>query len=466
MVREWGRAYSQASVVLIGGSPPCQGVSGLNSERKGALKDERSKLFTHVERILALVRQHFPWSQVHGLMESVASMDASDRKVMSESFGSDPWKCDASTMTWCSRPRLYWLTWELREGPGVQLEGTRSRMEVILMANQNLDHVCQEGWIKADPDRSFPTFTTSRPRSHPGRKPAGVSTCTTEELQRWQEDQYRYPPYQYTNRNTMVNKHNEHRLPSIEEKEFMMGFPIGYTWACMGKQQRNTQRHLDARHSLIGNSWSVPVVAWLMSQLFGQLGLCPRYSPQELMDLLTPDGQIYMQSRLWRRPLRERPQGTGASLVQKLANMVSIKGEDILLTTPSSQLCKFHRLRASVPSRLWRWRVVTGWKWNGSREHINSLELRAVLTTLKWRLGHKKQIGCRFIHLVDSLVVLHALTRGRSSSRKLRSSLSRVNALLLCSSTTALWGYVHTDQNPADKPSRWGRKIKTKFRHA
>ena len=119
-------------------------------------------------------------------------------------------------------------------------------MEVILMANQNLDHVCQEGWIKADPDRSFPTFTTSRPRSHPGRKPAGVSTCTTEELQRWQEDQYRYPPYQYTNRNTMVNKHNEHRLPSIEEKEFMMGFPIGYTWACMGKQQRNTQRHLDA----------------------------------------------------------------------------------------------------------------------------------------------------------------------------------------------------------------------------
>jgi site-specific DNA-cytosine methylase len=81
MVREWGRA---------GGGPPCQGVSGLNSERKGALRDERSKLFTHVERILALVRQHFPWSQVHGLMESVASMDTSDRKVMSESFGRDP----------------------------------------------------------------------------------------------------------------------------------------------------------------------------------------------------------------------------------------------------------------------------------------------------------------------------------------------------------------------------------------
>ena len=40
MVREWSRDYSQASVVLVGGGPPCQGVSGLNSDRKGALKDE------------------------------------------------------------------------------------------------------------------------------------------------------------------------------------------------------------------------------------------------------------------------------------------------------------------------------------------------------------------------------------------------------------------------------------------
>eukprot|EP00435_Cladocopium_sp_Y103_P031778 s555_g8.t1 len=43
MVREWARAYSQASVVLVGGGPPCQGVSGLNADRKGALKDERSR---------------------------------------------------------------------------------------------------------------------------------------------------------------------------------------------------------------------------------------------------------------------------------------------------------------------------------------------------------------------------------------------------------------------------------------
>lgn len=79
----------------------------------GALKDERSRLFTHVARIRDLVRQHFPWCHVRTFMESVASMDTSDRQVMSDSFGDDPWKYDAGHMTWCSRPRLYWVTWEL-----------------------------------------------------------------------------------------------------------------------------------------------------------------------------------------------------------------------------------------------------------------------------------------------------------------------------------------------------------------
>ena len=65
------------------------------ADRKGALRDERSKLFVHVQRILGAVRLHFPWCQVHGLMESVSSMDPQDRQVMSASFGSQPWKCDA-----------------------------------------------------------------------------------------------------------------------------------------------------------------------------------------------------------------------------------------------------------------------------------------------------------------------------------------------------------------------------------
>ena len=114
-VQRWALRYGQASLILIGAGPPCQGVSGLNSQRKGALRDERSSLFVHVKRLRELVQRCFPWGQVHCLMESVASMDERDKSIMSESFGDQPWEIDAGTLCWCSRPRLYWLSWEIND---------------------------------------------------------------------------------------------------------------------------------------------------------------------------------------------------------------------------------------------------------------------------------------------------------------------------------------------------------------
>eukprot|EP00435_Cladocopium_sp_Y103_P057709 s1098_g20.t1 len=270
MVKGWARLYSQASLVVIGAGPPCQGVSGLNADRKGALRDERSVLFKHVRRVWALVQKTFCWCQVHCLMESVASMDAKDRAIMSDDFGEDPWQCDAGTLTWCHRPRLYWMSWELTLQAGVDFvspEGDSPR-QVVLTAFQDMEDVCKEGWVKVDPSRSFPTFTTSRPRNRPGHKPAGIKSCTAQDIARWVNDRHRFPPYQYTTKNLVINKHDEVRLPDIEEKEFMMGFPVGYTQPCVPKASKGTQEHQDVRHSLIGNSWCVPVVAWLLGQLW------------------------------------------------------------------------------------------------------------------------------------------------------------------------------------------------------
>ena len=118
MVHRFAGQFSQVSLVLVGAGPPCQGVSGLNADRRGALRDERSSLFSHVRRIRSLFEVHFPWCQVHSLMESVASMDDLDRDIMSADFGSTPWWCDAGQLTWCSRPRLYWVTWELLSQAG------------------------------------------------------------------------------------------------------------------------------------------------------------------------------------------------------------------------------------------------------------------------------------------------------------------------------------------------------------
>lgn len=86
--------------------------------------------------------------------------------------------------------------------------------------------------------------------------------------------------------------------------------------------------------------------------------------------------------------------------------------------------------------------------------------MRAALTALKWRIEKQQVLNSKFVHLLDSLVCLHALSRGRSSSRKLKRTLLRMNALVLATGTHVVRAYVHTKENPADRPSTRPRKRK------
>eukprot|EP00438_Fugacium_kawagutii_P006828 Skav227026 [mRNA] locus=scaffold456:236256:249187:+ [translate_table: standard] len=469
MVRSWALQFSQAQLILLASGPPCQGVSKLNADRLGALVDPRSSLFSEVPRVKDLLRESFPWSPLHSLMENVASMDESDEYTMTSSDGNTPVMIDAKHLTWANRPRLYWCSWELQESCGATCHPWRGDiLEWRLFGSQPAADFLSPGWLKVDPEQSFPTFTTSRPRDHPGRKPAGLSQCDPLTIHRWKEDFHRFPPYQYLPKHCVINKHDELRLPNVAEREMILGFPLHYTSSCFGKGQRGTVAHMDERLTLLGNSWSVPVVAWLVNQLLSQLGFCNTMSPQDIMDQCRPGSGALVQDRLQRLPMTAAKfsPGGGHRLASKLCNLLSIKGEDILLSTPSTQLAKYHRHRASVPARLWKWRVISGWRWRSPGEHINSLELRAILTCLRWRLEHQHHFRRRLVHLTDSLVCLHCLSRGRSSSRKLRRTMARINALLLASGSQAVWGYVSTDSNPADKPSRWGgRRPATRRRY-
>lgn len=237
-----------------------------------------------------------------------------------------------------------------------------------------------------------------------------------------------------------------------------MGFPLGYTGPCLPKGRQQGESYLDARHTLIGNAWHVTVISWLLMQLFRPLGLTECVSLESCVLGCYPGRDSQLQGFLARPPLVPVRQTTGvateAVLTKKLANFVSVKGEDLMIQAPSEGLVKFHRLRASVPSKLWRWRTICGWPWKHAHCHINFLELQAILTCMQWRMGKKKHRRCRFLHLTDSLVCLHTLSRGRSSSRKLRAVLCKINALLLAADVHPLWGYVHTRENPADRPSR------------
>ena len=107
MVQPWACQFGYVGLIVLGAGPPCQGVPGPNYHRRGALRDERSRLFWHVPRIEALLRTCFPWAQVHVLMESVASMDPSDLHVMSEAVNRQGYRIDAADVSLSRRPRFF-----------------------------------------------------------------------------------------------------------------------------------------------------------------------------------------------------------------------------------------------------------------------------------------------------------------------------------------------------------------------
>lgn len=278
----------------------------------------------------------------------------------------------------------------------------------------------------------------------------------------WEKDAFRYPPYQYCSKYHLVNKKKQARLACAEEREMMMGYPRRYIYQCLPKQFQGSQRHEDMRCSLVGNSWNIVTVAWLLSQLGEVLGLNPKVSAQQVVDRAVPGTSSDFQTFLLRpsmRVVRKSPISANEKLlVSKLLKQISVKGDDLLLSASSEDTIRYHRLRASLPARPWQWRTIAGWRWMGDPEHKNVLEMRAALTALRWRVEKNKRLNSKFVHMVDSLVVLHALSRGRSSSRKLRRTLLRANARILATNSQVLWAYVHAKENPADEPSRHPRK--------
>ena len=54
MIQEWAGQFSQIGLILLGAGPPCQGVSGLNADKRGALRDCRSSLFFHMFHVSAI----------------------------------------------------------------------------------------------------------------------------------------------------------------------------------------------------------------------------------------------------------------------------------------------------------------------------------------------------------------------------------------------------------------------------
>ena len=481
-VVEWAAKFPNCSAVLVAGGPPCQGVSKLNASRLGALLDPRSSLVSEMRRLKDIAVDVFSWCPVYSLMESVSSKSVEDRITYSRTIGLLPYEFDSKGISLCKRPRLWWFDWVVKSREGISVYPPKSVhpsdygcIEACCQVDPGL--YLRPGWRQADPSGHFATFTTSQPKKKPGFKPAGLGSCSELDVQKWLEDRYRFPPFSYKYFNGVIHKKKGWRMITIEEREAIMNFPIGYTLHASGKQYRKSypKEADDIRMTLVGNAWHIGVVSLLLYDLLQCHHLAPPQSVANILQQLQPGSQSNLSSLLFRPAFdRRTPFKTNRSslelsqqLVSKLSHLVSSKGTDVLLTSSSEPTPRTHRFRQSVPANLWRWSTICGWKWpfnSKSAEHINKLEMLAVYTGLKWRILKQKISHKRVLHLVDSMVSLQILNKGRTSSHKLRAITKKTAALLVSSRVSLVLGHVDTHQNPADRPFR--RRLKRKWSSA
>ena len=64
------------------------------------------------------------------------------------------------------------------------------------------------------------------------------------------------------------------------------------------------------------------------------------------------------------------------------------------------------------------WKEIVSYPWQ-REEHINVLEFRALDTAVRWVLSHPCATGARVVSWCDSMVVMFAVRKGRTSAFKL-----------------------------------------------
>lgn len=314
----------------------------------------------------------------------------------------------------------------------------------------------------AGEDAEFLTFTRAIPSRRPRHLPRGIERASESAQRLWEQERFKYGPYQHQEKN-LVEERGTLRTLNAEEREVIMGFKRGHTapaWR-RGDRDGHPMDVEDARCALVGNSWCVPVTSWLLGQLLFQTGIVAEpSSPQCCIDGLDYAARL-------RKQQAEGAESSPSTLAAELLREVNHLGTE-LKNAPGTSEHPNVWPRRSIDPAWWRWRVVvsTACKPGTGDEHLNLLELRSALTSMRRRARRRLGLGSRFFHFMDSQVGLGALAKARSASLNLQLVMNKLNTTILAAHLRPVWVYINTKVNPADAPSRRRMRIGGRARGA
>ena len=135
----------------------------------------------------------------------------------------------------------------------------------------------------------------------------------------------------------------------------MLGYARGFTEPCLPKGKRKSQNAEweQARLELLGNAWSLPVVAWLINQA--------------LAANLTNYESVPLEALLLKFKPRPMAEASGLAapssshIVEELLLACSYKGYDLKLTDNSQDHPSVWP-RKPIDTNWWKWRIVSSWK--------------------------------------------------------------------------------------------------------
>lgn len=518
-VLQWRRWFPRVTTVINAGGWPGVSHSRLNAARGGAgvstgsgggdCGAQSSELLDYMLQIAEWLRaapgltETVPWKVVE-MYENVV-MDWPDLRVVQSKIGAEPFWWDSSQLMRCRRPRLLWLKGlELVKGADLTVEAVSSTVETdsgteverkkrvrVVSQLPPLSWFLEPGARKlVDDGKPFASFMRPIKRQTPPEAPAGLSEASEGALRRWRGDNFRLPPYQFEETNLVKDANGVRRLKAVEQIR-MLGYNSNHFAGFKPKLSEDEAGHF------AGNSFPVITVARCLAGLIvnelavdGQdITACLwgtwnaleeralRAQGQSWSAQFGPlSGGLAMVPTLREAMWGKRPPGlpVAADPSRKLSNeeflllgycrIADARGTDVRLDT-GMPFAPHQVARSSVDPASWRWKVVMSYAWKET-QHINVLETVAVLDLLR-KLGRESGTqNFRRMVLIDNQAALGVIAKGRSSSRAMMAPLRRISALLVAGNVRLVLGWVRTDWNPADGPSRWVKKRVKKTNYA
>ena len=229
------RSRGRITTVLASAGFPCQGMSGLNAQRKG-LRDPRSSLVYAFTDLLNELDRLMPEITFDLLVENVASGPAPDVAKVPELLGRVPTQIDASDFAHAHRPRLYRHTWDLVPTPyfvaeKVLLNGVEGKFAEKTKVKVQASSPSVSEWLDqgstfegTENGRRLPTLVRWIPRGKPPFMPAGIDGCPADALARWEAAEFAVAPYQFKAANCVTRASGALEPPTAREREVLIGF--------------------------------------------------------------------------------------------------------------------------------------------------------------------------------------------------------------------------------------------------